>query len=492
MSRLSLLSKLLLAILLPTLLTFAGFGLLGHFAAARALEAELGRRLSSLAAVVAGQVSEDSVQLLAAGDEDSRTYRNLRRRLDEVRAAAGVARVYLFATDRTVRVDTDGSPIGARLYTLDSASAELRQVFREADPRAAASLLFRGRDGSLYKSGYAPVRSSLGAPRFAVGVDGSAALYQDLIGLRRTLFIVGGSGAAAMVLLALLLGRRITGPLIRLTASARAVGSGVLDQPIAAELSQGRDEVAVLAQGLESMRQDLRARDERMQMMLAGIAHEVRNPLGGMELFAGLLREELEAVHRGEAELDGEAAISHTGRILKELRHLQAVVADFLEYARRPRPALLPTALAELLHEVADSARAKAPPHVEVQVELPADGLAVLADGNQLRRALLNLAHNAVQACAHRQPSEAAPGRVQLVAQAAAPGRVTLRIRDNGSGIPADVLPKIWTPFFTTRAQGTGLGLSFVHEIITDHGGRIDVTTGADGTTFTIDLAQAA
>ena len=213
-----------------------------------------------------------------------------------------------------------------------------------------------------------------------------------------------------------------------------------------------------------------------------------------MELFAGLLREELEAVHRGEAELDGEAAISHTGRILKELRHLQAVVADFLEYARRPRPALLPTALAELLHEVADSARAKAPPHVEVQVELPADGspLCVLADGNQLRRALLNLAHNAVQACAHRQPSAAAPGRVQLCAQAAAPGRITLRIRDNGSGIPADVLPKIWTPFFTTRAQGTGLGLSFVHEIITDHGGRIDLATGADGTTFTIDLAQAA
>lgn len=492
MSRLSLLSKLLVAILLPTLLTFAGFGLLAHFAAARALEAELGRRLCSLAAVVAGQVTEDSVQLLAPGDEESRTYRNLRRRLDEVRSAAGVARVYLFALDRTVRVDTDGAPIGTRLYSLDSASAELRQVFTATDARSAASVLFRGRDGQLYKSGYAPLRAAAGEPRFAVGVDGSAALYQDLIGLRKTLVLVGASGAAALVLLALLLGRRITGPLLRLTASARTVGSGVLDQPIGAELLRGRDEVAVLAQGLEAMRQDLRARDERMQMMLAGIAHEVRNPLGGMELFAGLLREELEAARGGEPPLDAEVAIGHIGRVQRELRHLQAVVADFLEYARRPRPALAPTSILDLLDEIADSARAAAPAHVTVSVELPENGrsLRALADAHQLRRALLNLAHNAVQACSGSAQPADRPGRVQL-AIAAAAGSVSIRVSDNGTGIPDEVLPKIWTPFFTTRAQGTGLGLSFVREIIDDHGGRIDVSTSAAGTSFVIELPAA-
>jgi signal transduction histidine kinase len=66
--------------------------------------------------------------------------------------------------------------------------------------------------------------------------------------------------------------------------------------------------------------------------------------------------------------------------------------------------------------------------------------------------------------------------------------RVEIEVRDNGPGIPEEVLPKIWTPFFTTRQQGTGLGLAFVREIIADHGGDIEVRTGARGTTFTIRL----
>jgi hypothetical protein len=143
MARFSLLTKLLLAILTPTVLTFAGFAVLGHYAAARALEAELGRRLAGIAAVTATQISEESVALLAPGDEESRTYRNLRRRLVEARDAAGVARVYLFAADLTALVDTDEVPIGTRYYGLETSRAELRQVFPselEQAPRPASSL----------------------------------------------------------------------------------------------------------------------------------------------------------------------------------------------------------------------------------------------------------------------------------------------------------------------------------------------------------------
>jgi signal transduction histidine kinase len=487
-SRLSLLTKLLLALLLPMVLTFVCFGLLGHYVAQRALEAELGRRLSGIAAVVATQIAPDSVALLAPGDEDSRTYRNLRRRLTEVRDAAGVARVYVFAADLTTRVDTDSAPIGARDYSLDISRAELRSVFPQGSGRPAASVLFRGRDGRLYKSGYAPIVVAGQDAPYAVGVDGSAALYAELQWLRRTLFGVGLTGVAGLVLAAVLWGRRVTLPLARLTASARTMGSGVLDVPMEPRLLVGRDEVAFLAQGLEAMRQDLRARDERMQMMLAGIAHEVRNPLGGMELFAGLLREELDA-----APSDPAVARGYVDKILKELHHLQAVVADFLEYARRQRPVVAPTALGELLQEVADSAQGSAPAGVAVRVEVDGGAgeppvlpiLPILVDANQLRRALQNLAHNAVQACA-----DVGDGRERQVTLScgAVGDQVVVRIRDTGPGIPEDVVGKIWTPFFTTRAQGTGLGLAFVREIIVDHGGRIEVTTAPTGTTFTVTL----
>jgi signal transduction histidine kinase len=480
-SRLSLLTKLLFALLLPMVLTFACFGLLGHYSAQKALEAELGRRLSGIAAVVATQISPESVALLAAGDEESRTYRNLRRRLTEIRDAAGVARVYVFADDLTTRVDTDSAPIGSRDYSLDYSRAELRTVFPLGGGRPSASVLFRGRDGKLYKSGYAPIRAAGPDARYAVGVDGSAALYAELLLLRRTLFGVGLTGVAGLILAAGLWGRRVTLPLGRLTASARTMGSGVLDVPMEPRLLVGGDEVAFLARGLEAMRMDLRARDERMQMMLAGIAHEVRNPLGGMELFAGLLHEELDAA--------GDLAVSrgYVEKIQKELRHLQAVVADFLEYARRQRPVLAPTALEPLLAEVADSAEACAPAGVRVRVQAPSASPAapVLVDPNQLRRALQNLAHNAVQACA-----EVSDGRERLVTLscAAAGDHVRLRIADTGPGIPDDVVGKIWTPFFTTRAQGTGLGLAFAREIIVEHGGRIEVETSTAGTAFTVEL----
>ena len=414
MPRVSLLTKLLVAILAPTLLTFAGFAILGHIAASRALEAELGRRLASLAAVTAAQISEESVALLGPGDESSRTYRNLRRRLLDVRDAAAVSRVYLFAVDGTSRVDSADLPIGSRDYTLETSRSELRRVFPDGGRMgvAVSSLLFRGRDGALYKSGFAPIRPQTegAAPQFAVGVDGSAALYADLLGLRQTLFSVGLLGALSLVVLAVGLKLRLTKPLRRLRESARLIGAGVFDQkvwqPDAARAGTGGgvtggDEVAELARGLEAMRDGLRVRDERLQMMLAGIAHEVRNPLGGMELFAGLLAEELAAAPMGSGAAAGgpdlTAAQGYVARVQRELRHLQAVVSDFLEYARRPRPQLSRVGVADLLSDVRDSVVSTA--QVRVQLAPVAADLCVRADPTQLRRALLNLAQNAVQAC---------------------------------------------------------------------------------------------
>lgn len=505
MARFSLLTKLLLAILTPTVLSFAGFAVLGHFAAAQALEAELGRRLAAIAAVAATQISEESVALLSPGDEESRTYRNLRRRLLEVRDATGVARVYLFAADLTALVDTDEVPIGTRYYGLETSRAELRQVFpseNSGPPRPVSSLLFRGRgkDSKLYKSGYAPILigRSGESVRFAVGVDGSAALYADLLGLRKTLLWVGSGGVLSMVLLAVLFGLGLTRPLRRLQGSARLIGSGVLDEPV--HLVRRRttsgalgDEVSELAEGLEAMRQALRARDERMQMMLSGIAHEVRNPLGGMELFAGLLAEELQAAAESKTEkpLEVDAMRGYVQRIKKELGHLQAVVSDFLEYARRARPVLRPLPVIDLLTEVRDSVGGAPGVTVTVTIEgqdaTPETPLLVAGDATQLRRALLNLCHNAVQACAALPAEDGRPRTVELSAQTMGTS-VRLSIRDSGPGIAEESLPKIWTPFFTTRAQGTGLGLAFVREIVNDHGGDITVATGPSGTCFELTL----
>jgi signal transduction histidine kinase len=475
--RIPILAKLLGAYLVPTVATFAGFGALAHWVARRSLEEELGRRLTSVAAAAASQIGDENVAQLVPGDESTRTYRNLKRRLSELEAAAGVARIYVFDPDGKSRCDTRDLPIGERYYRLDADRSELRAVFSGA-PKA--SVLFRGRDGMLYKSGYAPLRSpdAPEAPiQFAVGVDGAASLYEQLAGFRRTLVAVGAGGTLAVVALSVLVARLLTRPVKRLERAAARIGQGELDQPV---VVPSRDEIGLVAETLEAMRQQLRSRDERMQMMLAGIAHEVRNPLGGMELYAGLLREDLGS--------DAEK-LEHVRKIERELDRLKTIVSDFLEYARRPKPVLKAADLSELLSEVRDLTLASATPR-KVEVTLEAVPARAACDSGQLRRALLNLAQNAVQAC----PTDGS-GRVRLGVQRAG-GEVVVTIGDTGPGIDPQTLDKIWTPFYTTKQQGTGLGLAFVRDIVLDHGARIDVASQTlgpgHGTTFTLALPEAA
>ncbi|HZS42032.1 MAG TPA: HAMP domain-containing protein, partial [Polyangia bacterium] len=226
--RVPILAKLLGAYLIPTVATFAGAGALAHWVARRSLEEELGRRLTSVAAVAATQVGDENVTLLQPGDEQTRTYRNLKKRLDELKAAAGVERIYLFDRAGTSRCDTDGSvPIGERYYRLDADRAELKSAFAGTP---TASVLFKGRDGALYKSGYAQV----GAGEFAVGVDGAASLYEQLAGFRRALLAVGAGGTLLVVALSIFVARLLVRPLRRLSRAAEKIGAGDLDAPVGA------------------------------------------------------------------------------------------------------------------------------------------------------------------------------------------------------------------------------------------------------------------
>jgi signal transduction histidine kinase len=165
-------------------------------------------------------------------------------------------------------------------------------------------------------------------------------------------------------------------------------------------------------------------------------------------------------------------------RIEKELGHLKAVVADFLEYARRPKPELGDVDLAALAAEVRDLTAADAQTAgVEVVLDAPAPTPA-RADARQLRRALLNLLQNAIQATP-------AGGRVTLSASAA-----RVAVADTGAGIEPDRLERIFDPFFTTKEKGTGLGLAFVREIVADHGGKLEVDSAVGrGTRVTLTLA---
>lgn len=165
---------------------------------------------------------------------------------------------------------------------------------------------------------------------------------------------------------------------------------------------------------------------------------------------------------------------------MREVVTLQGMVDEFSRYARMPRPQPRRTDLGRLIEDILPLYRGLKP-----GVELGADigpGLdTALVDPEQIRRALLNLLDNAVEATD-------APGRVQVEAETHG-HRIELRVRDTGRGIPAADKEKLFLPYFSTKGRGSGLGLAIVHRIVTDHQGTIRAEDAdPQGTVFTIEL----
>jgi signal transduction histidine kinase len=468
-----LLARLLAGTVVPTVGALVVFGFFAHQLARRALEEELSRRLETAAAGAAATILPEQLRAIGPGDEGSLTYANVRRRLDVARGRLGVRRVLAVTPELGARGDSAGAlQLGARAYDLEADRAEIARALAGTP---TASPLFVGHDGVPYKRAYAVVREpgepgqsgDPGQPAGLVAVEGNADYPAILAAFRRSMILAGIAAAIGVLALTAWIARRISGPITRLAQAAARLGRGDLDAPVPVET---RDEVGLLAQTFDETRAALKARDERMQMMLAGIAHEVRNPLGGLELYAGLLRDALG---------DQPERLEEVHRIEREVGHLKTVVNEFLEFARRQPPNLEAVALGPLFDEVRELTRASSAS--EITIDVP-PALRVRADGGQLRRVLLNLARNAATAARN--------GRVQLVARGEGDGvTVRIEVRDDGPGVPAALREQIFTPFFTTREKGTGLGLAFVREIVRDHGADVVVRDApGGGSVFSFEL----
>ena len=480
--RTSLRNKLIGVFLVPTLVIVLLYGLLAYFAARQGLEDELGKRLVSVGQTLSADISEsiEAAQIARLDASKKRVLDRLRDKLERTKDATEVRRVFLFDKNLQSLVDTRGDvAFGQQLYEVGADRLEIERTFETGEP--STSVLFKGEEGAFYKTSYAPITQD-GEVVAAVGVEGSAQYFDLLRDFASVLTVLGAVGLLLVVVAGTLFSRALVRPVNRLVAAARRLGEGRLAEPVAdtsGDSAQPADEIAFLAQSFEEMRQNIRSRDRQMQMMLSGIAHEVRNPLGGMELFCGLLREDLEEEPDTE---QNRQKLEKLEKISRELNYLEKVVKDFLDFARRVPMEIERFSATELADELRSLLGAEA---AEASCELSVDvdeDLELTADREKLRRALINLVRNAYQACE-------GGGAIAVGMHEVDDNTREIVVRDDGPGIPEDKLDEILTPFYTTKEKGSGLGLALTRQIVEQHDGSMEIDTGPDeGTTVRLVL----
>jgi two-component system sensor histidine kinase AtoS len=235
-------------------------------------------------------------------------------------------------------------------------------------------------------------------------------------------------------------------------------------------------------------RERLRDRLAAVGEMAAVMAHEIKNPLAGIEVLAGLLRRKV---------LDNEEAQGLVKDIISEAKMANAIVQEVLAFVRPVRLQVDRTSLADAINSAVVMADGKATRgSIRVETALPADLPPLGADQHQLQQVFSNLLINAYEALEGR-------GKIEIAARIAhtaddgallpdgqdAVSTLVVDVADDGPGMPAAIAEKIFNPFFTTKAQGTGLGLAVVRKIVDAHDGRIDMTTqDGRGTRFRVTL----
>ena len=416
-------------------------------------------------------------------------------RLDAVSAALGVD-VHLYR-GATLEASSRRQLVRQRLIEPRLPGLAYRALYLDDQPYAFSD----DRIGTFtYTTGYLALPDSTGRPAEALAIPTLSEQAGIEAGRSRYVaYLFGGLLAlmAAILGIAVLLAGQLTRPFGRLREGLRAVGAGEAEEPIPVDT---RDEVGELVETFNAMQAALaesrrqlaeQERELAWSTMARQVAHEIKNPLMPMKLSVQHLQR---TFHRPGDEAPPEDVRfagqfeRTTGMLIDQIETLDRIASDFSRFARMPMRNPESFDLGEVAREaaalfegpLAESGRAT------FEVALTDTPLPVVADREELRRVLVNLLTNALQAI----PERTEPGRVTLSTHLH-DGRAEARVADDGAGIPEDIQERVFQPSFSTKTSGMGLGLAISKRAVEAAGGAITFETGEEGTTFTVRLPLA-
>ncbi|MFO7915803.1 MAG: response regulator [Candidatus Krumholzibacteriales bacterium] len=247
------------------------------------------------------------------------------------------------------------------------------------------------------------------------------------------------------------------------------------------DLYTGRTIVAVFEDLSEqkAIEKELRRADRLRSLgeLSAGVAHEIRNPLTGIATTAQVLSEKLDK-ESGNRE--------YISVILSEINRLDEIIKNLLSFAKPASPRFARGSIGEIIRNCTDLLSKKADSRgVRIEVESGVEDDICVMDSDQMKQVVLNLSRNAIQACDQG-------GLLSImIKESEKQGMILIEFRDNGAGIGEGISDKLYNPFFTTRTEGSGLGLSISRKIIESHRGTIThQSKPGEGTVFFVEIPR--
>jgi signal transduction histidine kinase len=303
------------------------------------------------------------------------------------------------------------------------------------------------------------------------------------VGISSAIFLIG-LGIIFMIT------SRMIKPIERLTLAAKRIAEGNLEYRVSI---QRDDEIGTLAEAFDQMGERLMQRERELKqsqdtlrradrlsslgLLTAGLAHEIRNPLVAIRTFTQLLPERYD---------DAEFRDSFRGLALKEVDRICGLITDLLSFARPSKPNVAPENVNDVVDNIARILESQAKEKgMSISREFSDSLPKVWIDTEQMKQVFMNLILNAIQAMNEGGSITLATRAVSRNGSGPSGEFVQVEIRDTGIGIPEENLQHIFDPFFTSKDEGSGLGLAVSHQIVQEHGGFVTVeSTVGKGTVF--------
>lgn len=426
---------------------------------------QLSDQTNLLTRLIAGEINPKYLPFLDGGGEDNLALSMYQKTIQSKAQEMFLPNIFIFNDQFKILAQSADEP--------GSGSSEPRLLLNRTEIQAlgigesTASLPFKGADGAWYLWGFYRLNET-----HWLGIRENAARLERVEALSNIFWLIGITGVLVTIFFGWILAYTIARPIDRLVSFSSRLGKGKFD----ASLPDGvKGELATLAGALDKMRRDLARFHKEKETMLAQIAHEIRNPLGGIELLAGLVKEDL---------AQSSISTEYINKILDEIAGLKALITSYLNYSR-PLPAAPETVfVGEVIQEIEEIV---SPDLQKKRISFTAHGNnpEIRFDRQHLRQILLNLVSNSIEA--------AYPGGNIIVEAQQNQKQAIISVSDDGTGIAEDNLASVFEPFFTTRGNGTGLGLTVCKKLCEENRAEIAVKNNSGkGCTFTITIEQTS